>query len=438
MADKKSNSFSKGRGGEIRRIRECMKVAVYGSWHLAEVYAIGLCKLGHKVNLISDTEAYKDYKNGKPPVFEPEITEGIKEYTKKKKLSFSNNTADSKNKADICFFAQDVNITPKGVDMRHIQGHFKKVVESKNFKTICVSSQLPIGTCGGWQKQNKNIDIVYFPEFLRFGDALRRFVEPDYIVLGGSKAGIQKVSKVFSGVSSPKFFVSLEEAEMAKHAANIFVAMTVSFVSELTKFSEAFNINFEKIGKILRADKRIGPKAYTMPGLGFSGTVKRDIVVLIEEAKRLKKKLPMFEQVIAVNNEHNKYIENELRVRFKAFQGKKIGFLGATYKPFTSNMRGSLIAPLMEKLKREGAKVVLFDPLVENNSYKISSASEVFEKADAVVVSVGKKEFREIPYKKLISLMKKKIIIDAANMFTKEEAEKLKVDYTSIGRGKRN
>ena len=413
-----------------------MKITVYGLWHLAEVYAIGLCRLGHKVNLVSSREVYQNYKNGKPPVFEPEIAEGIKRYTESGKLYFSDNINDPKNVANICFFAQDVNITSSGVDIKDIKSHFDRVAKSRNFKTICLSSQLPMGTCRKWQKENKSINIIYFPEFLRFGDALKRFIEPDYIVFGGEARAVKKVSEVFKNINCPKFFVSWEEAEMSKHAANIFVAMTVSFISELTKFSKDFNINFEKIGEILRADKRIGQKAYTLPGMGFSGTVERDIRVLINKAKQLKKRLPMLEQIIAVNDEHNKFIENELRARFKTFRNKKIGFLGATYKPFTSNMRGSLVAPLMEKLKKEGARVVLYDPLVENNSYKIDSIGEVFSAADAVVVAVGKKEFREASYKKLISSMKKKIIVDAANMFKKDEAKKLGVDYLSIGRGK--
>lgn len=414
-----------------------MKVTVYGSWHLAEVYAIGFCRLGHEVRLVSkNSKVFQSYQKGEPPVFEPGIKEGIKNYVDKGRLFFSGNIADPKNKTNICFFAQDVNITPKGVDMKNIQDHFNSVAKSKNFKTICISSQLPIGTCRRWQKAHSDIKIVYFPEFLRFGDALKRFVEPDYIVLGGEAKAVQKVSEVFVKVKSPKFLVSLEEAEMAKHAANIFVAMTVSFISELTKFSERFNINFERIGEILRADKRVGPKAYTLPGLGFSGTVKRDILVLIYEARKFKKRVPMLKQIIAVNDEHNQYIENELRARFKTFRGKKISFLGATYKPFTSNMRGSLVAPLMKLLEKEGAKITLYDPLVEDSVYKINSIYEAFLNADAVVVAVGKKDFREAPYRKLISSMKRKVIIDAANMFKKEDAKKLGVDYSSIGRGR--
>ncbi len=412
-----------------------MKVSVYGSWHLAEVYAIGLCELGHSVNLISDGVIYENYLMGKPPVFEPDISEALKKHAAAGNLVFSNNASDPKNRTEICFFAQDVNITVKGVDIKDIDAHFQKTARSGNFKIICVSSQVPIGTCDRWQKANKKINIVYFPEFLRFGDALQRFLQPDYMVFGGDKKSTQKISAVFSNVSSPKFFVSLAEAEISKHAANIFVAMSVSFVSELTKFSKKFNVNLEKIGAILRLDKRVGPKSYVMPGLGFSGTVERDIKVLINEAKKIKTKLPLFESIIAVNNAHNRFIETELSKRFKNFKNKKISFLGATYKPFTSNMRGSLIAPLMKKLESRGAKVLLFDPLVEDNNYKVKTISEAFANADAIIIAVGKKDFKEAPYQKLISLMKKKIIIDAANMFTKEDAKKLKVDYSSIGRG---
>lgn len=412
-----------------------MKITVYGSWHLAEVYAIGLCEFGHSVNLISDGATFENYLQGKPPVFEPGIAEGLKKYGDENRLVFSKNIADPKNKTEICFFAEDVNITPNGVDLKSIENHFRRVVSSGSFKIICVSSQLPIGTCETWQKKYPKIQIVYFPEFLRFGDALTRFIKPDYIVLGGKAKPAEKIAAVLESVNSPKFFVTLNEAEMSKHAANIFVAMSVSFVSELTKFSKKFNVNLEKIGAILRNDKRVGPKAYVMPGLGFSGTVERDLKVLLSEAKKIKARLPLFENVIKVNNAHNHFIEMELAKRFKNFKNKKISFLGATYKPFTSNMRGSLVAPLMKKLEALGARVSLFDPLVSDNHYKALTVKDVLLNADAVVVVVGKKDIKEAPYQKLIPLMKRKIIIDAANMFSKEDAERLKVDYSSIGRG---
>src|SRR5207253_1656236 len=101
----------------------------------------GLCELGHEVNLVSNDEVYKDYLLGKPPVFEPGISEGIKLYKESGKLFLSNNPHDPKNGADIVFFAQDVNITPTGVDMDDIQGHFKNIAESGLFKIIVVSSQ---------------------------------------------------------------------------------------------------------------------------------------------------------------------------------------------------------------------------------------------------------------------------------------------------------
>jgi UDPglucose 6-dehydrogenase len=414
-----------------------MKTVVYGSWHLAEVYAIGLCKLGHEVTLVARPEVVEEYKKGKPPVFEPGVAEGIKEYAASGKLKFSTYIAEPSLKSDICFFAQDCTITPEGIDMVDIKNQFDAVARSGNFKIISISAQLPIGTCRLWQNEYPEIQVVYYPEFLRLGDAIKRFIETDTLVLGGDPEAVEKVFDFFVSTQVPKFSVTLEEAEMSKHAANIFVAMSVSFLSELTKFSDHFNINLERIGEILRADKRVGPKAYVMPGMGFSGeTVERDIRVLIHEAQKFGVKLPMFEQVIAVNAEHNKFIERELRKRISDMKGKKVAFIGATYKPFTSTLRGSLVAPLMDTLAKEGVSVALYDPLVEKNAYTVTSLSRAFEGADAVVITVGKKEFKEADYGVLIPSMRQKIVIDAANMFKKEDVKKLGVDYSSIGRGK--
>jgi UDPglucose 6-dehydrogenase len=325
-------------------------------------------------------------------------------------------------------------MTDDGIDEKDINGHMANVAKSALFDIIVVSSQTPIGTARAWQKKYPKVRIVYFPEFLRFGDALKRFVEPDYIVLGGDAAAVKHVLSFFERIVSPKFTVSLEEAEMSKHAANTFVATTVSFISELSKFSEHFNINFENIGKILRADKRVGPKAYTLPGLGFTGTVGRDFKVLKKVGKKLGIKLPLFKQVVAVNNDHNLFIERELKRTLKNVKGKRIAFLGATYKPFTSNLRGSIIEPLMKKLNRAGAEVVLFDPMVES-SYQVPTIEDAYRKADALVMVVPKKEFLAADHKALVRTMRKKIIIDAANMIPKTDAPLLGANYRSIARG---
>ena len=414
-----------------------MKITVYGSWHLAEVYAVGLVEMGHQVCLVSNSKTCRNYLNGVPPVIETGVAEGLAKYSKNGNLILSDNLADSQNKSEICFFAEDITNTKTGVDLKSIKNHFLGVARSRNFKIICVSSQLPLGSCRAWQLKNPEVSIVYFPEFLRFGDALRRFLYPDYLVFGGASKAVKKVKAVFAKLNVPKFTVSLEEAEMTKHAANIFVAMSVSFASELAKFSDRFNIDLSKIGEILRHDKRVGSKAYIMPGLGFSGAVARDLVVLKNEAKKMKTRLPLFEAVMKVNNEHNKFIENELRKVLKNLKGKKIGFLGATYKPFTSNMRGSLIAPLLTKLSKMGARPILYDPQITPNVYAAGNLKDIFSGADAVVIAVGKKEFKNARYAPLIASMKKRNIIDAANLLPKDSASGLKLNYySSIGRGK--
>lgn len=411
-----------------------MNLVVYGSWHLAEVYAIGLCELGNTVTLICNEKVAQGYKNGAPPVFEPEISEGVLKHLSTGKLIIR--TAPIKGSGDICFFAQDVISTDAGVDMSDIETHFDSIAASGLFMTICISSQLPIGTCRRWQVTYPKINIVYFPEYLRFGDALERFLHPDYIVLGGDTSSVNVILDVFVTVQSPKFSVSLEEAEMSKHAANIFVAMTVSFISELTKFSEHFDVDLSKVGSILRCDKRIGEKAYTLPGLGFSGTVERDINVLLNEAKKNGFHLPLFEQVKAVNNTHNAFMEAQLKLRFPNIQGKQIGILGATYKPFTSNMRGSLVMPLISWLIQAGASVKLFDPLIEKNEYSVPDVHQAFSGSDAIVIAVAKKEFRELDIASLADVMKSKIIIDPANMLPKKwSSDNQEIDYVCIGRG---
>lgn len=413
-----------------------MKTIVVGSWHLASVYAVGLFALGHEVRLIVPEEVRKNYEAGKTPVYEPGLEEEMEHARREGRLSFSSDINDTANSSEFCFFAEDCKVTEAGVDLILFRELFDPAASSHQFKTIIISSQLPLGTCRNLAKDYPDLNIVYLPEFLRLGSALERFLKPDYIVIGGNKSVTSKVMEFFSAIDCPKFEVSLEEAEMAKHAANIFVAMSVSFVSELTKFSESYNVNLERVGEILRHDKRIGSKAYVLPGMGFSGeTVERDIRVLLNLAKKVNIDLPLFREVVGVNNEHNLFIEKKLKDKFPILSGLKIGFLGATYRPFTSTLRGSVFASLMEKLAGQGAEVLLFDPHVEDFAFLTKRVENVFDGSEAVIISVPKACFKDIDYPKMVRLMRGRVLIDAANLLALDQARALGVDYYSIGRG---
>jgi len=413
-----------------------MKTTVVGSWHLASIYAAGLATLGHDVGLVARSDVVAGYRAGMPPVLEPGLKEALGKHQAAGTWKFSDDINNPSNAAEVCFLAEDVKVVPSGVDLDDFRKLFDAVASSGNFNIICISSQMPIGTCRELQAAYPDIRIAHFPEFLRLGEGLARFLKPDYIVLGGEKETTAKIMAFFDSVASPKFEVTLEEAEMAKHAANIAMALMVSFISELTKFSERFNVNLERVGEILRCDARIGPKAYVLPGMGFSGeTVERDIRVLLEKGRELGIDLPLLAEIIPVNNEHNRFIERELKKRISNMRGARIGFLGVTYKPVTSTLRGSLFTDLMVKLASEGAAIRLLDPHVKEFQFLAEDADEVFRDADAVVIAVGKKEFRDLDFGKLVATMKRPVIIDAANFMARAMVEQLKVEYASIGRG---
>lgn len=414
-----------------------MRTTIIGSWHLASLYAAGLATLRHAVRLVCEEPVYQHYLLGEPPVFEPGLSQAIREHSAAGRLAFSHDIRDPANAAPIAFLAEDVKVVPSGVDLDGLRESFRRVVESGNFKTVCISSQLPVGTARELARSAPGIAVAYFPEFLRLGQALDRFLKPDYIVVGGEPEVAASILEFFSAVACPKFQVTLEEAEMTKHAANAFMALTVSFVSELTKFSRMYDIDLSAVGEILRHDKRIGPQAYVLPGMGFSGeTVERDIRVLLSRGRELGIGLPLLEQIIPVNDEHNRFIERALKSRFRDFKGAAIGFLGATYKPVTSTLRGSIFAELMMNLAAEGADVRLFDPQVEAFPGLVRDPAAAFAGADAVVIAVAKPEFRGLDFSALTGRMRRPAVIDAANLLSKDLARALKLDYECIGRGR--
>lgn len=158
-----------------------------------------------------------------------------------------------------------------------------------------------------------NPNLVYNPEFLTERNANNDFINPDILVIGGSKVSSDYVNKIYKDHSKcndcPVYITDIYTASLVKYTLNTFLATKVIFMNEIYKIfqSTETSSSWEEFTDILKSDSRIGHSHLSVPGpdgrLGFGGACfPKDISALISFAEEEGKKLQLLESVKSINN----------------------------------------------------------------------------------------------------------------------------------------
>jgi UDPglucose 6-dehydrogenase len=189
-------------------------------------------------------------------------------------------------------------------------------------------------------------------------------------------------------------------------------------------------------------DKRIG-ESFLKPGPGFGGSCfPKDILALQQLSRKVNTDFLLLDAIIDSNDRRPGNILKKItKALGGALQGKKLAFLGLTYKAGTDDLRNSPAIKLISKLKEEGAKVVAYDPKGMVNAHKYfdelecaESAMGAIKEADAIIIITEWDEFRTIDYQQAKSIVKNPIIIDLRNILDSKELTKIGFKYYSIGK----
>lgn len=277
-------------------------IAVVGSWHLAHVTAVCLAGIGHDVSLYFDEPRHPD----EPGLRELEAQEI--EMGRLRHEGFECMTGHQR----IVWIAEDVPLdeseSPIADGLFKLAGHLRGVFSELD--VVIVSSQVPLGTCRVLEHQ-LGAPVAYVPENLRLGTALHDFSHPDRLVIGASKAETHEMVKHllrrFIGLCTLGeggiTVCSLATAEMIKHATNAFLATSISLANEIARLGAHFDVDNAAVTSALRADSRIGPKAYVRSGAGFApGTLARDLKALQWIGKAGGVPTTLVDAVLAVND----------------------------------------------------------------------------------------------------------------------------------------
>ena len=427
-----------------------MKVCVQGLWHLGSVTSACLVSVGHDVvGLDPDRAVISHLNEGRAPLFEPDLDPLIADGIQSGRLRFTSDTATACQDAEVLWVTFDTPVDDDDLaDIDFVLNQVKAAVMLlSDGAVVLVSSQLPVGSIAileDFAKEtvpNKRISFASSPENLRLGKALNVFLHPDRIIVGIRTAKDRIVlEKLLSPITTKIEWMSIESAEMTKHAINAFLATSVTFANEIAAICELVGADAKEVERGLKSESRIGPKAYLSPGGPFAGgTLARDIEFLGKIGHDRQLATPLLSSVRPSNDAHKKWVQRKLLERFPDLEGIRVSVWGLTYKAGTDTLRRSLSVELVDWLLEQGAQVQVYDPAVKelpiswaNRVKKCVSAQENQEQIQILVVGTEWPEFKD-EARRLPEYAKSNLLIIDANRHLLESLRETAMPYLSVG-----
>lgn len=429
-----------------------MKIVVQGLWHLGSVTAACLAGAGlDTVGLDLDGGVVARLGDGQPPLHEPGLPELVASGLAAGRLSFSTDPAVAAV-ADLVWVAFD---TPVDEEDRADPAYVERQVEAlfphlRDGATVLISSQLPVGSTRALaerfaaQAGGRRVSFAYSPENLRLGKAIDVFEHPERIVVGTEdRASSPALAEMLGRFSDNLVWMSLESAEMVKHALNAFLATSVTFINEVASIAEKVGAQASDVEEGLKSEGRIGRKAYLKPGAAFAGgTLARDVVFLGTLADRHAVTTPLLGSIIASNAAHREWPLRRVAERFEGdLAGRTVAVLGLSYKPGTDALRRSAAVELCYALAARGARVVAFDPVVRGLPPDLAAVVDLrpaleaaLDGADAAVVATEWPEFRAVPASTYATRMRTPFVVDQNAFLSAALEGRGDVHYAALGR----
>jgi len=433
-----------------------MKICMIGAGYVGLVSAACFSEFGWTVTCVdNDPARIVDLKAGRSPIYEPGLDDLLERNIKAGRIIFTGDLGPAVKDADVVFLAV-------GTPMRRGDGHadlsyvFSAVADLAphltGFTVITTKSTVPVGTSRQIETRLKEVApnadyaVCSNPEFLREGSAIQDFTHPDRILVGTddprARTVMERLYKPLSLRNAPLMFVSRESAELAKYAANAFLALKVSFINEVADLCETVGADVQEVASAIGKDRRIGDK-FLHPGPGYGGSCfPKDVSALIRTGREHRAPMSIVEQVERVNTERKIAMASRIEHALGgSVRGKTIAILGVTFKPNTDDMRDAPSLVIVPMLQERGATIRAYDPqglkhgapLLPGVSW-CENAPETVQGADALVVLTEWNEFRALDLKAAKAAMTGHVIVDLRNIFDAAQARASGFTYTGIGR----
>lgn len=428
-----------------------MKVAVAGLWHLGAVTAACLASRGHDVLGYDELAVIERLRQNVMPVAEPGLRELAAAAAAAGRLTYTVEARDLAA-AEILWICYDTPVDEHDVaDTEYVLGRTLSLLPHLPVGAlVVVSSQLPAGSTAWlesrWREQGggKELRFAYSPENLRLGKAIEVFTNPDRVVAGVRTARDREtIAALLAPFTDRIEWMSVESAEMTKHALNAFLATSVTFINEIADICEQVGADAEEVERGLKTDVRIGPRAYLHPGSAFAGgTLARDVSFLLDIGKRWRLPGHLLAGVQQSNGFHKDWLARRIVEVLGELGNRHVAILGLTYKPGTDTLRRSAAIEAADWLAARGVRVAAFDPAVRALPGELGgvlslcgSAAAALDGADAVLIATPWPEFQALSAGVFADRMRQPVVFDPGRHLQSALGTDRRIRYFTVGRG---
>ena len=439
-----------------------MRIAVIGTGYLGTTHAACMAQIGHHVLGVDiDPGKVAKLQSGEVPFFEPGIDNLVRDNLASGRIRFTDSYAEAADFADVVFLTVG---TPQcetglGANLSYLDAAIDALSPHLNRPTLIVGkSTVPVGTAERLARRTRSlapagddIELAWNPEFLREGFAVHDTMHPDRIVVGVEHPHENRAAKTLAELYCPlsadsdiPFLVTnLATAELAKVAANAFLATKISFINAISEVCEATSADVTMLAGAIGVDKRIG-REFLDAGLGFGGgCLPKDIRAFMTRADELGLgDVVTFLQVVDnINMRQRSRVIDATREICGSLAGTRAAVLGVAFKQNSDDIRDSPALDVAGHLQLQGAIVSVFDPKAMDNAQRLFptlnyalSTVEACKEADVVLILTEWDEFRKLQPEKLEAVTRSKRIIDARNCLDPQPWRAAGWNYRGFGR----
>ncbi|AQA10219.1 nucleotide sugar dehydrogenase [Streptomyces sp. SID8382] len=427
------------------------RVAVVGTGYVGLTTGACLATLGHRV-VCADTDRHKveRLRRGEVDILEPRLPELVREGLDSGRLEFVQDTRAAVADADVVFLCLP---TPMGVggaaDLAAVEAVADQIRDRLPHGSVVVNkSTVPVGTAERVAAllDRPDVAVVSNPEFLREGYAVRDFLHPDRIVVGAADPdAARRVADLYAGLDAPLVLTEAAGAELAKYAANFFLAMKLSFANNLATLCEHFGADVDDVLTGIGHDPRIG-SAFLKPGPGWGGScLPKDTHALLTICQESGVDFPLLGATIETNVEHQRRLVERVVAGCTpgdgSLRGVRLAVLGLAFKAGTSDLRDSPALAIARLLKERGAELHAYDPALRETRPDLSdlltlsdTPEEALRGARACLVLTEWPEFRDLDWERAAGLLGSPAVYDFRNLLDPDRLRRAGLSCEGIGR----